>query len=70
MWFYDPEMKGKSAVWNRSGSHPPVKARVRKSGGKHTFNMFSDSDRRVIILQHAEPKNTTVNAEYYSKVNI
>ena len=27
MWFYNPEMKGQSAVWNRSGSPPPEKAR-------------------------------------------
>ena len=70
MWFYDPEMKGQSAVWNRSGSPPPEKARVTKSGGKHMFIMFCD--RRGMILRHAVPKDTTVNAGYYSnlKVNI
>ena len=68
MWFYDLEMKGQSAVSNRSGSPPPEKARVTKSGGKHMFIMFCD--RRGMILHHAVPKDTTVNAGYYSKVNI
>ena len=30
------------------------------------FIMFCD--RRGMILQHAVPKDTTVNAEYYSKI--
>ena len=68
MWFYNPKMKGQSTVWNRSGSPPPEKARVTKSGGKHMFIMFCD--RRGMILQHTVPKDTTVNAGYYSKVNI
>ena len=46
--------KGQSAVWNRSGSPPPEKARVTKSGGKHMFIMFCN--RRGMILQHAVPK--------------
>ena len=37
MWFYDPEMKGQSMVWNGSGSPPPEKAGVTKSGGKHVY---------------------------------
>ena len=63
MWFYDPEMKSQSTVWNRSGSPPQEKARVTKSGGKH---MFIICDRRGMILRHAVTKDTTVNAGYYS----
>ena len=64
----------------RSGNEGPVsgleqirvpsseKARVTKSGGKHMFIMFCNMPG--MILQHAVPKDTTVNAGYYSKVNI
>ena len=61
LWSWD-----ESAVWNRSTSSPPEKACVTKSGGKHMFILFCD--RRGMILQHAVPKDTTVNAAYYSKV--
>jgi len=66
LWFYDPETKQQSAVWKRTGSPPPKKARVSKCGGKYMFIMFADS--RGMILQHAVPSNKTVNADYYSKV--
>jgi len=65
---YDPETKEQSAVWKRSGSPPPMKARVpvTKKGGKTMFIMFADI--RGMILMHAVPKGATVNAGYYSKV--
>jgi hypothetical protein len=66
LWFYDPETKSQSAVWKSSTSPPPKKARVSKSGGKYMFIMFADM--HGMILQHAVPKNTTVNAEYFCKV--
>ena len=64
----------------RSGNEGPVSGleqiRVPSSGesasdqvgSKHMFIMFWD--RRGMILQQAVPKDTTVNAGYYSKVNI
>ena len=63
---YDPETKEQPAVWIRSGSPPPMKARVTKSGGKTMLVMFADI--RGMILMHAVPKGATVNAGYYSKV--
>ncbi len=39
LWFYDPVTKQQSAVWKRSSSHPPEKARVNKSGAKYMFIM-------------------------------
>jgi hypothetical protein len=66
LWLHDPETKAQSAVWKRSGSPPPKKARVSKSGGKTMFIMFADI--RGMILMHAVPKGATVNAEYFSKV--
>ena len=63
---YDPETKEQSAVWKRSGSPPPMKARVTKSGEKTMFIMFADI--RGMILMHVVPKGATVNARYYSKV--
>jgi len=68
LWFYDPETKSQSAVWNRTGSPPPKKARVSKCGGKYMFIMFADM--HGMILQHAVPQNTTVNADYFCKVCI
>ena len=67
LWFHDPETKEQSAVWKRSDSPPPKKARVSKSGGKIMFIMFADI--RGMILMHAVPKGATVNADYYSKVS-
>ena len=68
LWCYDPETKSQSAVWKRTGSPPPKKARVSKCGGKYMFIMFADM--HGMILQHAVPKNTTVNADYFYKVCI
>ena len=68
MWLYDPETKDQSAVWTKCGSAPPEKARVSKSGGKYMFVMFAD--RNGMLLRHAVPNGTTVNAAYYSKVII
>ena len=67
LWLHDPETKQQSAVWKRSGSPPPEKARVSKSGGKFMFIMFCD--RKGMLLPHAVPRDTTVNASYYSKVS-
>ena len=68
LWFYDPETKCQSAVWKTSGTPPPKKARVCKSGGKYMFIMFADI--HGMILSHAVPRNSTVNAAYYSKVTV
>lgn len=32
--------------------------------------IFTTKDRAGILLQHAVPVHTTVNAEYYSKVKL
>lgn len=66
LWFFDPETKSQSAVWKRSSSPPPEKARVNKCGAKYMFIMFCD--RQGMLLCHAVPRDSTVNAEYYSKV--
>ena len=66
-WFYNPETRSQSAVRKRSRSPPPQKARVSKCGGKYMFIMFADM--HGMILQHAVPKNTTVNSDYYCKVS-
>ena len=68
MWLYDPETEDQSAVWMKCGSVPPEKARFSKSGGKYMFVMFAD--RNGMLLRHAVPNGTTVNAAYYSKVII
>ena len=66
LWLHDPETRSQSAVWKRTGSPPPKKARVTRSGGKFMFVMFADQDG--MLLQHAVPKGQTVNAEYFTKV--
>ena len=67
LWLYDPETRSQSAVWKRSSSSPPQKARVSRCGGKYMFIMFADM--HGMILQHVVPKNTTVNSDYYCKVS-
>jgi hypothetical protein len=66
MYLYDPETKGQSRVWRELGTPPPVKARVSRLVGKQMYITFADM--RGMILCHAIPPHTTVNAEYYSKV--
>lgn len=66
LWFYDPETKSQSAVWKRTRSPPPKKARVSKCGDKYMFIMFADMPG--IILQHVVPENNTVNTDYFWKV--
>ena len=63
--YYDPEGKRESSVWKTHGTHPPKKAKVSKSAGKHMFIMFMD--RNDMLLRHAVPAGQTVNAAYYSK---
>lgn len=67
-WFhyFEPESKQQSSVWKHKDSPPPKKAKVTKSMGKHMFILFMD--RHGMILTHAVPHGTTVNADYYSKV--
>lgn len=66
LFLYDPETKEQSRQWKTPGSPPPKKARVVKSAGKQMYIMFMDM--QGMILQHAVPPHTTVNAAYYSKV--
>ena len=63
---YEPESKRESMVWKRSQSPPPMKAMRAKSAHKFMFIFFMDMDG--MQLQHAVPRGTTVNAEYYQKV--
>lgn len=66
LFLFDPETKEQSRQWKTDGSPPPKKARHAKSTGKQMYIFFMD--RAGMILQHAVPIHTTVNAEYYSKV--
>ncbi|XP_060578482.1 uncharacterized protein LOC132735543 [Ruditapes philippinarum] len=66
LYFRDPETEAQSAVWRQAGSPPPVKARVGRSAGKQMYMMFADC--RGMLLCHAVPVGTTINADYYSKV--
>lgn len=66
MYLYEPESKQQSMVWKHSDSPPPKKARTTKSAGKFMFMFFMDA--RGLILQHAVPAGTTVNARYYQQV--
>lgn len=68
LFLYDPETKEQSRQWTRDGSPPPKKARQSKSVGKQMYIYFMD--RSGMILQHAVPLKTTVNAAYYSKVRL
>ncbi|WAR29180.1 hypothetical protein MAR_002748 [Mya arenaria] len=53
-------------VWKRSLSPPPKKARISKSAKKFMFIFFMDS--AGMLLQHAVPADSTVNAAYYQKI--
>ena len=66
--YYEPEYKRMSMVWKNRDSPPPKKAKVIKSMGKVMCVVFMDSSS--VILVHMVPAGSTVNAEYYSKVNI
>lgn len=68
LFMYDPETKEQSKQWKTPASPPPKKARVSKSAGKQMFIFFADI--HGMILQHAVPTGTTVNARYYSRVFI
>lgn len=63
---YEPESKRESMIWKHSQSPPPMKAMRTKSVHKFMFILFMDMDG--MLLQHAVPRGTTVNAEYYQKV--
>lgn len=64
---FDPESKAESSVWKHTNSPPPKKARVIKSMAKVMFVIFFDRDG--VILSHAVPKGTTINAKYFSDVS-
>ena len=66
--YYEPEDKRMSMVWKNRDSPPPKKAKVVKSMGKVMCVVFMDSSG--VILVHMVPSGRTVNAEYYSKVNV
>lgn len=66
LFLYDPETKEQSSIWKTPASPPAKKARVCKSQGKFMFIFFMD--RKGMILKHAVPQHSTVNAAYYSKV--
>jgi len=60
----EPESKQQSMVWKHPGSPLSKKVRTCKSSGKFMFLMGAHG----LILQHAVPQGTTVNAAYYQKV--
>ena len=66
--YYEPEDKRMSMVWKNRDSPPPKKAKVVKSMGKVMCVVFMDSSG--VILVHMVPSGRTVNAEYFSKVNV
>lgn len=66
LYLYEPESKQQSMIWKHTDSPPPKKARTCKSSGKFMFMFFMDADG--LILSHAVPAGTTVNAAYYQKV--
>ena len=66
--YYEPEDKRMSMVWKNRDSPPPKKAKVVKSMGKVMCVVFMDSSG--VILVHMVPSGRTVNAKYYSKVNV
>jgi len=68
LYLYEPESKQQSMVWKHPQSPPPKKAKTCRSAGKFMFLFFMDVDG--MILQHAVPQGTTVNAEYYRKVGV
>ena len=65
---FEPETKKESSVWKRSGSPPPLKARVIKSAQRVMFIYFMG--RKGMLLVHAVPQGQTVNADYYSRVGL
>ena len=62
----DPETKQQSVEWRHSGSPPPKKFRVQKSGGKVLASIFWDQDG--ILLVDYLPNGQTINVEYYSSL--
>ena len=66
--YFEPEGKCQSSVWKSSSTPPPKKAKMSKSMGRIMFMVFMD--RRGVILTHAVQKGETVNAAYYSKVQV
>jgi len=66
---YDPDNKQQSAVWKRPRSPVPREGASVQVQREIYVNCFF-CDRKGMLLQHAVAKNTTVNAAYYSKVNL
>ena len=64
--FYEPESKRQSSEWKRAESPPPTKVRASQSALKQMHIGFFDY--QGIILDHAVPKGSTVNAVYYRDV--
>ena len=64
LYLYEPESKQQFIETLRFST--PKNARTSKSAGKFMFMFFLDA--HGLILQHAVPAGTTVNAAYYQKV--
>jgi len=68
LYHYDLETKQQSVEWWHSGSPCPKKFRVQKSAGKVLTLIFWDQDGLLLI--DYLPKSQTINAKYYSLLQL
>ena len=68
LYHYDPETKQQSMEWRHSGSPRPQKIPSAKIRWKSSRLVFWDQD--VILLVAYLPKGQTINAVYYSSLQV
>jgi len=68
LYHYDPETKQQSMEWRYCGSPRPKKFRVQKSAGKVLASIFWDQ-YRILLIDYL-PNGQTINAEYYSSLQV
>jgi len=68
LYHFDLETKQQSMEWRRSGSPRPKTLRVQKSAGKVLASIFWDQDG-ILHIDYL-PKGQTINAEYYSSLQV
>jgi histone-lysine N-methyltransferase SETMAR len=60
---YEPELKRQSSEWRRQGS--PRQRKFRQEAGHVKVMLIVAYDYEGVLLTHAVPSGTTVNAVYY-----
>ena len=68
LYHYNPETKQQSMEWRHSGSPRPKEFLVQKSTGKILASIFWNQDG-ILPIDYL-PKGLTINAEYYSSLQV